>query len=94
MNVIHRDLKLANILISNNVIKIGDLGFAKRLENLDEIVRECLGTLGTKAPEVVENRPYGILADMFSIGAIFYQMLFGKLPFTTRSDEDFLKDVR
>lgn len=31
-----------------------------------------LGTLGTMAPEVIERRPYGILADMFSLGAIYY----------------------
>ena len=33
MNVIHRDLKLPNILISNGILKIGDLGFAKRLDD-------------------------------------------------------------
>ena len=33
LNVIHRDLKLPNILIDNGVIKIADLGFAKRLNN-------------------------------------------------------------
>jgi len=33
MNVIHRDLKLPNILVHNSVLKIGDLGFAKLLSN-------------------------------------------------------------
>jgi serine/threonine protein kinase len=33
LNVIHRDLKLPNILINNGIIKIADLGFAKRLNN-------------------------------------------------------------
>lgn len=33
LNVIHRDLKLANILIDSNVLKIGDLGFAKKLSS-------------------------------------------------------------
>ncbi|CAD8078830.1 unnamed protein product [Paramecium sonneborni] len=94
MKVIHRDLKLANILISNSVLKIGDLGFAKRLESLDGVVKEALGTLGTMAPEIIEFKPYGILADMFSIGAIYYQLLFGVLPFRTISNDDFLKDVK
>ena len=76
-NVIHRDLKLPNILIANDVLKIGVLGFAKRLENLDGVVKEALGTLGTMAPEVIEFKPYGIQADMFSLGAIYYQLLFG-----------------
>ncbi|CAD8073815.1 unnamed protein product [Paramecium sonneborni] len=94
MNVIHRDLKLANILISNSVLKIGDLGFAKRLESLDGVVKEALGTLGTMAPEIIQFQPYGILADMFSIGAIYYQLLFGVLPFSIKSYNDFLNDVR
>ncbi|CAD8156581.1 unnamed protein product [Paramecium octaurelia] len=94
MNVIHRDLKLPNILISNNVLKIGDLGFAKRMESLDGVVKEALGTLGTMAPEIIEFKPYGILADMFSIGAIYYQMLFGVLPFSIKSYNDFLRDVK
>lgn len=33
LNVIHRDIKLPNILISNGVLKLGDLGFAKRLND-------------------------------------------------------------
>lgn len=57
-------------------------------------MREALGTLGTMAPEVIEFKPYGILADMFSLGAIYYQLLFGILPFSIKSYDDFLKDVK
>jgi serine/threonine-protein kinase ULK/ATG1/polo-like kinase 4 len=46
------------------------------------------------APEVIEFKPYGILADMFSLGAIFYQMLFGVLPFSIQSYDAFIKDVK
>jgi serine/threonine protein kinase len=42
------------------------------------------------APEVIEKKRYGMLADMFSIGAIYYQMLFGGFPFTVKSHNDFL----
>lgn len=94
MNVIHRDLKLPNILILNNTLKIGDLGFAKRLDDKEALVKDALGTLGTMAPEVIEFKPYGMLADMFSLGAIYYQMLFGVLPFSIKSYDDFLKDVK
>jgi serine/threonine protein kinase len=40
-----------------------------------------MGTMGHMAPEVVEFNPYGIQADMFSLGTMYYQMLFGVLPF-------------
>jgi serine/threonine protein kinase len=33
---------------------------------------EALGTLGTMAPEIIEFKSYGILADMFSLGVIYY----------------------
>lgn len=46
------------------------------------------------APEVIEFKPYGLLADMFSLGAIYYQMLFGSLPFSIKSYDDFLKDIK
>ena len=71
LKVIHRDLKLANILIHQDILKIADFGFSKPLGN-NENARTSLGTPGLMAPEVVENKPYGYPADMFSLGAIFY----------------------
>ena len=35
----------------------------------------------TMAPEVIEKKPYGLKADIYSIGVIFYQMIYGKYPF-------------
>lgn len=93
-NVIHRDLKMPNILVHNDVLKIGDLGFAKQLSTKEEQVTESMGTLGHMAPEVIEFKPYGLQADMFSLGTIYYQMLFGTLPFTNQDYADFLQDVK
>lgn len=53
-----------------------------------------MGTLGTMAPEVIEFKSYGTLVDMFSLGAVYYQMLFGNLPFSVKSYDDFLKEVK
>jgi len=49
-----------------------------------------MGTLGNMAPEVIEFKPYGLLADMFSLGTIYYQMLFGEYPFISKDYSSFI----
>ena len=56
LNIIHRDIKLANIFIHDNRIKIGDLGFAKRLDNKYAMTETRLGTPMTMAPEILNSR--------------------------------------
>lgn len=48
----HRDFKVANVLLHNGVCKIADLGFAKQMEER-AIARTILGTSVTMAPEVL-----------------------------------------
>lgn len=48
IGVIHRDLKASNIFLKDNVAKIGDLGFAKIINN--DITTTVLGTIPTMAP--------------------------------------------
>ncbi|CAD8143217.1 unnamed protein product [Paramecium pentaurelia] len=94
LNVIHRDIKLANILMHNDQVKIADLGFCKQLQNKDMEVRLCLGTMGTMAPEVARFDSYGLQSDIFSIGCIFYQLLFGELPFECYDVQFYLQAIR
>ena len=84
MSIVHRDLKPMNILISEGNIKIADFGLAKIGE--DE-AKTCLGSCLYMAPEVWQNRgkggsgkAYDEKVDVWSIGIIFYSMLFNKLP--------------
>lgn len=53
-----------------------------------------MGTLGNMAPEVMEFKPYGLAADMFSLGTMFYQMLYSDYPFRSDSFESFIIDVK
>ncbi len=51
--IIHRDMKPANILIHNGIFKISDLGLSKEVEFQDAVEKHtCLGTRCTMAPEV------------------------------------------
>lgn len=86
LKVIHRDLKLPNILIHDGILKIADLGFARVLDEQD-CANTILGTPLTMAPEVLKQEVYTIKADMYSMGVIFYQILFeGAFPFNARSE--------
>jgi serine/threonine protein kinase len=74
-NIIHRDLKLQNILLAKDgTIKIADFGFAKILKNYGESTNSFCGTATTIAPEIVEGKDYTFSADIWSLGCIFYEL--------------------
>jgi len=91
MGVIHRDLKPSNILVGRrgdkSIVKIIDFGLAKAVGALQPEAfhtgRAVLGTLGYLSPEQADplNRPIDIRTDIYALGAVFYQMLTGQLPF-------------
>ena len=78
--IMHRDFKLANILIHDGSIKIADFGFAKLL-NTEDYATTMLGSPLNMAPEVLGGNKYNSKADIWSIGACVWEMLFGKLFF-------------
>ncbi|CEG40457.1 plk protein kinase [Plasmopara halstedii] len=91
--VIHRDLKLANLLLSDTgEVKISDFGLATRLG--DNHVTMC-GTPNFIAPEVLmaENEPYDEAVDVWSLGCILYCLLIGKPPFEGRKVGETLENV-
>lgn len=65
----------------NGIYKIVDLGFAKMLPPDSIAMGTVLGTIITMAPEVMRREKYGLKADIWSIGVIFYEMLYGRLPY-------------
>lgn len=85
--VIHRDLKLGNLFLDENMcIKVGDFGLAALLVDDDDRKKTFCGTPNYIAPEVLfgngEGHSYEV--DLWSIGVIFYAMLVGKPPFQSK----------
>ncbi|CAE7243925.1 Camk1, partial [Symbiodinium natans] len=78
-NIVHRDVKLPNLLIaqggSNLQLKLADFNLATELQG--EVLTARCGTPGFMAPEVVECH-YTELCDVWSAGVVFYQVVTGE----------------
>jgi serine/threonine protein kinase/Tfp pilus assembly protein PilF len=91
-NVVHRDMKPGNILIDpQGVPKVTDFGIAKRLtaESALTLSGAVIGTPVYMAPEQARgtSRDVGAAADIYSLGAILYEMLAGRPPFLPDESE-------
>lgn len=83
--IMHRDLKPDNILIHNGQIKLGDFGFCKSLETTVDMAATMLGSPIYMAPEVLRGESYTSKADIWSLGVVLFEMLFGFCPFESNS---------
>jgi len=79
-NISHRDLKPHNILLKEGVIKIIDFNFARTLEDNDMAMTLC-GSPLYMAPEILGRNNYTSKSDLWSVGIILYEMVYGINPF-------------
>jgi tetratricopeptide (TPR) repeat protein/tRNA A-37 threonylcarbamoyl transferase component Bud32 len=98
-NIIHRDLKPANVLLnSDGLPKITDFGLAKRLEEDSSQTKSgtLMGTPSYMPPEQArgESRHIGPLADLYSLGAVLYELITGRPPFRGTTMMETLEQVR
>jgi len=81
-NIIHRDLKLGNLFLTNSMaVKIGDFGLATRLGQ--EKKGTICGTPNYISPEVLNKEGHGFFADIWALGCVMYALLVGQPPFET-----------
>ena len=83
--VLHRDLKPANILLHNGIIKIADFGFCKPLEDQFDLTKTMVGSPIYMAPEILKGEIYNTKADIWSMGVVLFEMLFGYCPYEDRT---------
>ena len=93
--VMHRDLKPDNIIVNDkNEVFLIDFGFATLLDKGDPaVLSERFGTPFYMSPEMMGRKLYNSKSDIWSLGVIYYQMVFGTLPFYGTSDTELYKDI-
>ena len=92
-NIIHRDIKPENILIGDdNKLKLCDFGWAKEL-TLENRSTFC-GTMEYMAPEIVGSENYDYSVDIWSLGILLYELLFGHSPFNADSNKNIIFNIK
>ena len=99
-NIIHRNLKLENILVKYNdkgpkkyTIKLSGYGCSKRLKSLSMSCNEYCGTLVYMAPEILKGEEYNFKCDLWNIGIIIYRLLYGKSPYLGETEYALIKNI-
>lgn len=93
--ILHRDIKPENILVCDNgIIKLGDFGFARRLESTGAKVRTRAGTPLFTSPEMLMGLRYSTPADIWSLGCVLYELCSKKVPFNGQNVDEVSKNVR
>jgi len=90
-NVVHRDLKLENLMLdTRNELKLGDFGFCRKFKKQKKETMKCLsqtycGSHAYASPEILNFTPYDPkMSDIWACGVILYSMVYGCFPFDDR----------
>ncbi|XP_071611793.1 serine/threonine-protein kinase Nek4 isoform X2 [Heliangelus exortis] len=84
-HILHRDLKTQNVFLTRtNIIKVGDLGIARVLENKYDMASTLIGTPYYMSPELFSNKPYNYKSDVWALGCCVYEMATLKHAFNAK----------
>lgn len=87
--IIHRDLKPANIMLQHGIPRLTDFGLARSAELR---IGGIGGTPAYMPPEAFEGES-SVRSDLWSVGVILFQILFGRVPFRTTCVDDLIADI-
>lgn len=92
-NIIHRDIKPENLLIdSQGRIKLADFGWSAHTKPGRKRRTMC-GTTEYIPPELVKREPHDLNVDVWALGVLTYEFLYGKAPFTGKTRKDVFQKV-
>ncbi|CAF1007365.1 unnamed protein product [Adineta ricciae] len=104
MDIVHRDLKLENILLKNIPtsktdefdIRVTDFGLSSKqsITNTDSLFNEYCGTPLYMAPEILDNKNYSALCDVWALGIIMFYLITGRHPYVANNERRLLELIR
>ncbi|CAD8058255.1 unnamed protein product [Paramecium primaurelia] len=84
--ILHRDIKVQNIFLCNDgIVKLGDFGISRTLENTSELAQTSIGTPFYLSPELCQNQSYNHKIDIWMLGCAIYELCTLQKPFTAES---------
>eukprot|EP00347_Sterkiella_histriomuscorum_P006900 403351001 len=93
MNIMHRDLKSANVFLTSDMtVKLGDMNVSK-LANNKGLNYTQTGTPYYASPEVWKDEAYDIKSDMWSLGCVIYELITLRPPFQANDMDGLYKQV-
>ena len=95
LNVLHRDIKASNLLISKTgELKIADFGLARMVTDKRKDLTPTVITLWYRPPEILLGlKKYDSKADMWSVGCVLAELLNGRPLFPASSEPEMLKSI-
>lgn len=90
--IIHRDIKTANIFCDRNQnLKLADFGISRVLSSSKSRALSQVGSPAYMAPEIIENASYGVEVDIWAMGVVLYCMHTLYLPFQAKTIRSMFK---
>jgi NIMA (never in mitosis gene a)-related kinase len=93
MNVMHRDLKCANVFLNRDgTVKLGDMNVSK-VATKEGLNYTQTGTPYYASPEIWQDKPYDVKSDVWSLGCVLYEMINLRPPFQAEDMKGLYKRV-
>ncbi|XP_028936599.1 serine/threonine-protein kinase 40 isoform X1 [Ornithorhynchus anatinus] len=96
-NIVHRDLKLGNMVLSKRTHRITITNFClgKHLVSEDDLLKDQRGSPAYISPDVLSGRPYrGKPSDMWALGVVLFTMLYGQFPFYDSIPQELFRKIK
>lgn len=96
-NIVHRDLKLGNMVLNKKTHRVVITNFClgKHLLNENDLLKDQRGSPAYISPDVLSGKPYlGKPSDMWAVGVVLFTMLYGQFPFYDSVPQELFRKIK